>query len=141
MFRLVYKDYIESALATVLQIVEEADDDNGDVLVFLPGQEEIEDLATLLKKELQEDKDILARTLKQVEGSGSKNGGGDIVQKIDGIGTDLTSGKVASIVNGIMVCVLYAALPPEAQMMAFAPKPQGCSRKVILATNIAETSG
>ena len=125
----------------MLQIVEEADEDNGDVLVFLPGQEEIEDLATLLKKELQEDKDILARTLKQVEGSGSKSGGGDIVQNIDGIGTDLTSGKVASIVNGIMVCVLYAALPPEAQMMAFAPKPQGCSRKVILATNIAETSG
>ena len=119
----------------MLQIVEEAEDDTGDVLVFLPGQEEIEDLATLLKKELQEDKDILARTLKQVEGSG------DVVQKIDGIGTDLSSGKVASIVNGIMVCVLYAALPPEAQMLAFAPKPQGCARKVILATNIAETSG
>ena len=119
----------------MLQIVEGADDDNGDVLVFLPGQEEIEDLATLLTKELQEDKDILARTLKQVEGRG------DIVQNIDGMGTDLSSGKVASIVNGIMVCVLYAALPPEAQMLAFAPKPQGCSRKVILATNIAETSG
>jgi hypothetical protein len=39
-----------------------------------------------------------------------------------------------------MICVLYAALPPEAQMMAFAPKPEGCTRKIILATNIAETS-
>jgi HrpA-like RNA helicase len=39
-----------------------------------------------------------------------------------------------------LVCVLYAALPPEAQLAAFARKPPGCVRKVILATNIAETS-
>lgn len=41
------------------------------------------------------------------------------------------------IVNGVLICVLYAALPPEAQMLAFRPKPDGCSRKIILATNIA----
>jgi HrpA-like RNA helicase len=35
---------------------------------------------------------------------------------------------------------MYAALPPEAQLAAFAEKPAGCRRKVILATNIAETS-
>jgi hypothetical protein len=108
-----------------LQIHEESDD--GDILVFLPGQEEIEDLASLLKKHLEADKE-LARSLT-----------GDIVQNLHGIGTDL-SGKTATIVNGVMICVLYAALPPEAQMMAFAPKPEGCTRKIILATNIAETS-
>jgi HrpA-like RNA helicase len=35
---------------------------------------------------------------------------------------------------------LYAALPTEAQMFAFRPKPKGCTRKIILATYIAETS-
>jgi hypothetical protein len=32
---------------------------------------------------------------------------------------------------------LYAALPPDAQMNAFRPKPDGCVRKIILSTNIA----
>ena len=37
------------------------------------------------------------------------------------------------------VCPLYAALPPEAQMRAFDLPPPG-TRKVVVATNIAETS-
>jgi HrpA-like RNA helicase len=119
-------DYIESALATAIQIHEEADE--GDVLVFLPGREEIEDLASLLRRHLDQE-----NTLQQAFTS-------DIVQAVQGMGTNL-DGKVASIINGVMICVLYAALPPEAQMIAFQPKPAGCSRKIILATNIAETSG
>lgn len=39
----------------------------------------------------------------------------------------------------LIVCPIFAALPPEEQVKAFAPAPQG-TRKVILATNIAETS-
>lgn len=120
------EDYIDSALATAMQIHEEADD--GDILVFLPGQEEIEDLASLLKRHLDQQK-TLQRQLTSA----------DIVQSVQGMGTNL-DGKAASIINGVMVCVLYAALPPEAQMIAFQPKPEGCSRKIILATNIAETS-
>jgi HrpA-like RNA helicase len=38
-----------------------------------------------------------------------------------------------------MVCPLYAALPSNLQHKAFVPTPRGF-RKVILATNIAETS-
>lgn len=110
-----------------MQIHEEADE--GDVLIFLPGQEEIEDLASLLRRHLDAEK-----TLEEALTSR------DIVQVLQGIGTNV-DGKVASIVNGVMICVLYAALPPEAQMMAFQPKPDGCTRKIILATNIAETSG
>jgi HrpA-like RNA helicase len=121
------QDYIESALATSIQIHEEADE--GDVLVFLPGREEIEDLASLLRRHLDQE-----NTLQQAFTSS------DIVQAVQGMGTNL-DGNVASIVNGVMICVLYAALPPEAQMIAFQPKPAGCSRKIILATNIAETSG
>ena len=47
----VVEDYLEAALATVLQIHqhEPSTDGNGDILVFLPGQEDIESMATLLK--------------------------------------------------------------------------------------------
>jgi HrpA-like RNA helicase len=121
------EDYIDAALSAALQI--HADADDGDILVFLPGQEEIEDIASLLKKHLNEDENLIQSV-----------SSGDVVQSIRGIGTDIISGSNAAIVNGVLVCVLYAALPPEAQLFAFQPKPEGCTRKIILATNIAETS-
>jgi HrpA-like RNA helicase len=103
-------------------------DGNGsDVLVFLTGQDEIEDLASLLKRHLEDLKN---------DDSADQNVKGDIVQNIKGIGTSINSGN-SLIVNGVLICVLYASLPPEQQMLAFRPKPKGCSRKVILATNIA----
>jgi HrpA-like RNA helicase len=39
----------------------------------------------------------------------------------------------------VEVCPLFAALPPEQQLKAFTPTPPG-RRKIILSTNIAETS-
>ncbi|MEQ2304534.1 putative ATP-dependent RNA helicase dhx33 [Ameca splendens] len=39
----------------------------------------------------------------------------------------------------MVVIPLYASLPPAQQLRVFQPAPKGC-RKVILATNIAETS-
>ena len=124
------EDYIDSAMATALQI-HYGTDDGGDILVFLPGQEEIESLNQLLKRHLEEDRD----------GGKVQKHLSDIVQNVSGIGTTISSQKgAANIINGVMICVLYAALPPEVQMLAFAPKPKGCSRKIILATNIAETS-
>ena len=141
-------DYIDAALSAALQI--HRDGEEGDILIFLPGQEEIEDLAALLRKHLDEEAN-LARTLTSGEnGTGDdddddSNGGGsqkpavDIVQSLKGMGTNLNSGQHV-IVNGVLVCVLYAALPPEAQMFAFKPRPDGCTRKIILSTNIAETS-
>jgi len=118
------EDYIDAALCATLQIHEHSE--VGDILVFLPGQEEIEDLALLLKSHLDEAANL------------SKSLTGDVVQSLRGIGTDLS--KTANIINGVLVCVLYAALPPEVQMFAFQPKPEGCTRKIILSTNIAETS-
>mmetsp|Transcript_4688 Transcript_4688/g.5306 ORF Transcript_4688/g.5306 Transcript_4688/m.5306 type:complete len:925 (-) Transcript_4688:62-2836(-) len=126
-------DYIDSALSAALQIHYETDieDAGGDILIFLPGQEEIEDLNQLLKRHLEEDQNC-GRIQKHLS---------DIVQNVNGIGTTISSQKgAANIVNGVMICVLYAALPPEVQMLAFSPKPEGCTRKIILSTNIAETS-
>ena len=107
------------------------DGDGSDVLVFLTGQDEIEDLASLLKRyleDLEPDDDDDNNTKTKTNG--------DVVQNIKGIGTSINSGNTL-IVNGVLICVLYASLPPEQQMIAFRPKPEGCSRKVILATNIA----
>lgn len=39
----------------------------------------------------------------------------------------------------MLVCPLYAALPPHQQLAVFAVTPAGC-RKIVLATNVAETS-
>ena len=75
-----------------------------------------------------------------VKNATDSNAGGDVVQNIRGIGTNLDNNNAYSIVGGVLVCVLYAALPPEMQMLSFQPRPEGCTRKVILATNIAETS-
>lgn len=94
--------------------------------MFLPGQEEIEDLALLIRSHLDETANL------------TKSLTGDVVQSLRGIGTDLS--KTASIINGVLVCVLYAALPADIQMFAFQPKPEGCTRKIILSTNLAETS-
>jgi len=124
-------DYIYSALQTALQIHKYEDD--GDILIFLPGQEEIEALSTLLKKYLNEDANEKSKFISPQH----KNE--DIVQSIEGMGKDLNSSHNA-IINGVLVCVLYAALPPQAQMFAFRPKPKGCTRKIICSTNISETS-
>jgi len=117
---------MDAALVIALQIHEEGGD--GDILIFLPGQEEIENLSLLLKKhlEMQDDND-------------ANKPPKDLVQSIRGIGKNLHASG-SSMIKDVLVCVLYAALPPAAQMMAFQPKPDGCKRKIILSTNIAETS-
>ena len=93
-------------------------------LVFLPGQEEIEDLAGLLRFSLEEEEKERTWT-------------GDKVVAYQG---RKTLGGGSLLIGNVMICLLYAALPPEAQMVAFQDKPYGCDRKIILATNIAETS-
>ena len=128
-----YQDYVDAALNTVMQIYKNTPDGDGcDVLVFLTGQDEIEDLASLLKRYLED----LEPDNHDDDNNTKTKTNGDVVQNIKGIGTSINSGNTL-IVNGVLICVLYASLPPEQQMIAFRPKPEGCSRKVILATNIA----
>eukprot|EP00668_Euglena_longa_P014547 GGOE01018537.1.p1 GENE.GGOE01018537.1~~GGOE01018537.1.p1 ORF type:complete len:689 (-),score=223.50 GGOE01018537.1:334-2400(-) len=93
-------DYVDAAITTVLQIHLQEGPLQGDMLVFLTGQEEIDDA----KKVLEE-----------------------------------RSRRLSATAMKLKVVPLYAALPPDKQMLAFAPAPPG-HRKVILSTNIAETS-
>ncbi|CAG8626402.1 478_t:CDS:2 [Paraglomus occultum] len=91
-------DYLDAALVTTFQI--HIEEEPGDILVFLPGQEEIETLKKLIKD----------------------------------YGTTLAADKMK-----IIPCPMFAALPAEKQAKVFEPAPRD-TRKVILATNIAETS-
>ena len=102
--------YIDRCLNCILQIVlsEKEEDKNGDILVFLPGQEDIEDLQELLKSKKEE------------------------------ILNELPNNNIE-----FKVLPLYGSLPSNQQLKIFRPlknKKGKTIRKIILATNIAETS-
>lgn len=89
---------IDSCLRVVMQI--HRTEEPGDILVFLPGQEEIEEL----QKEIETN----------VKRLGSK-------------------------IRELLIRPIYANLPTDMQSRVFEPTPPG-ARKVVIATNIAETS-
>lgn len=91
-------DFLDSALMTIFQIHNK--NIVGDILVFLSGQEEIEDLERLIKEYLP---------------------------------------QCPPKCLNIIVCTLFANLPSHKQAKVFEKTPKDC-RKVILSTNIAETS-
>ncbi|RMJ27728.1 hypothetical protein PHISP_01372 [Aspergillus sp. HF37] len=91
-------NYLAAAITTVFQI--HVTQGQGDILVFLTGQEEIE----AADMSLQE-----------------------------------TAKKLGSKIPEMVICPIYANLPSELQTKIFEPTPPG-ARKVVLATNIAETS-
>ncbi|CAE6490669.1 unnamed protein product [Rhizoctonia solani] len=95
-------DYVEAAIRTVLMIHQA--EDEGDILVFLTGEEEIEDACRKIRLE--------------AEGlsSGGKDGPGPL-----------------------LVVPLYSSLPPAQQQRIFDSAPPG-GRKVVVSTNVAETS-
>jgi pre-mRNA-splicing factor ATP-dependent RNA helicase DHX16 len=92
-------DYVDAAVVTVLQI-HVSQPLNGDILVFLTGQEEIETAAEIL------------------------------TQRCRNLGNRIPE---------LIVCPIYANLPSEQQAKIFEKTPKE-ARKVVLATNIAETS-
>ncbi|KAI0601342.1 P-loop containing nucleoside triphosphate hydrolase protein [Biscogniauxia sp. FL1348] len=91
-------NYLTAAITTVFQI--HTSQGQGDILVFLTGQDEIEAAEQQL--------------------------------------TD-TARKLGNRVKELIVCPIYANLPSDLQSKIFEPTPPG-ARKVVLATNIAETS-
>ncbi|XP_035675266.1 putative pre-mRNA-splicing factor ATP-dependent RNA helicase PRP1 isoform X1 [Branchiostoma floridae] len=99
------RDYLEAAIRTVIQI-HMCEETEGDILLFLTGQEEIEEACKRMKRE------------------------------VDNLGPEVGEMKVIP---------LYSTLPPNLQQRIFesAPpnKPNGAiGRKVVVSTNIAETS-
>lgn len=101
------RDYLEAAIRTVIQIHDcEAE---GDILLFLTGEEEIEDACRKISLEVDE-------------------------------------GARANDAGPLKVYPLYGTLPPAQQQKIFEPAPKSRipggrpGRKVVVATNIAETS-
>jgi pre-mRNA-splicing factor ATP-dependent RNA helicase DHX16 len=92
-------DYVDACVVTVLQI-HVSQPLNGDILVFLTGQEEIETAAEIL------------------------------MQRAKNLGSRIPE---------LLICPIYANLPSDQQAKIFEKTPKS-ARKVVLATNIAETS-
>lgn len=96
-------NYVEACLRTAIQIhLYEGD---GDILIFLTGEDEIETVV-----------DRLQKSIKMAEHSSA----------------NCHQGPVA-------VFPLYSALPPSQQRLVFESLPEG-TRKIVVATNVAETS-
>ncbi|KAK8654406.1 hypothetical protein V6N13_128374 [Hibiscus sabdariffa] len=99
------RDYLEAAIRTVVQI--HMCEPPGDILVFLTGEEEIEDACRKITKEV---------------------------------------GNMGDQVGPVKVVPLYSTLPPAMQQKIFEPalppvKEDGpAGRKIVVSTNIAETS-
>nr|CAB3237833.1 putative pre-mRNA-splicing factor ATP-dependent RNA helicase DHX16 [Phallusia mammillata] len=99
------RDYLEAAIRTVVQI-HMCEEGEGDVLLFLTGQEEIDEACRRIK------------------------------QEVDNMGPD---------VGDLKVIPLYSTLPPAQQQRIFEKAPPNkengaIGRKVVVSTNIAETS-
>ncbi|KAJ0691657.1 putative RNA helicase [Helianthus annuus] len=99
------RDYLEAAIRTVVQI--HMCEPPGDILVFLTGEEEIEDACRKITKEV---------------------------------------GNLGDQVGPVKVVPLYSTLPPAMQQKIFEPAPAPLTeggpagRKIVISTNIAETS-
>lgn len=91
-------DYLDAALVTVMQI--HLTEPQGDILLFLTGQEEIDTSCEILYERMK---------------------------------------ALGPSVPELIILPVYSALPSEMQSKIFDPAPPG-SRKVVIATNIAETS-
>jgi HrpA-like RNA helicase len=154
------ESFVDAALTTVLQVSADKDaaGEDGDVLVFLPGQEDIDDLCSLLRAR----SDALAAAAARARGRADearRAGTRDVFDDDDDDeGKDAAVARASAPaaadpdaavttlddeallrVRPLHICPLYASLSPAAQLAAFEPPPAG-TRKVIVSTNIAETS-
>lgn len=98
-------DYLEAAIKTVVQI--HIHEPPGDILIFLTGEEEIEDACRKITREVQ---------------------------------------NLGDQTGPLKVVPLYSTLPPAMQQKIFEPAPPSAKeggrpgRKIVVSTNIAETS-
>ena len=134
-------DYLAQAVETVLQI--HAHQPPGDVLLFLTGQQEVDAAVTLLRERAHDSVSHSAarkeqqqqqQQQQQQKGGGGHGGGHG--------GAQLKHTELLYGLGGLTLHVLplYSGLGSEQQLRAFEPPPHPNCRKVIVATNIAETS-
>ncbi|KAL8426648.1 hypothetical protein Efla_005905 [Eimeria flavescens] len=121
------EDFLEAALLSVLQI-HLGDAGDGDILVFLPGQEEIETLAAMLRSKLK---------LLDAFAAKHRQDTGEQVEFSVRLGDEVYRHRK---LERLLVCPIYAALPFDKQQQVLLPAPPQYTRKAVLATNIAETS-
>jgi len=124
----------ESPERIVAQIVSSAlSEETGDVLVFLPGAREIRRTQTLIEERLRGAPDAAANSAPR--GGGIEAGGG--TPRGAGLAEANSPPHVAA--SRVVVLPLFGELSAGEQDAALAPG-DGGARKVVLATNIAETS-
>ncbi|KPI90476.1 ATP-dependent RNA helicase-like protein [Leptomonas seymouri] len=127
------KDYVEATVACARQLHER--EPAGDILCFLTGEAEIERAANSLMKGFQVSDAA-------VDDEGSELSGAQRVSS-EGAGADMKSGCSSSTAlarpTRAVVLPLYGALSLKDQQKVFDTYPPG-TRKIVLATNIAETS-
>jgi len=107
-------NYIRAAIDAVMSI-HRSESILGDILVFFPGIEDIQMALELLSQRLEE------------------------LSSSRGIGSSGTGSREGFILHDMVVLPLHSSLSTSAQIAVFDPAPTN-KRKVILATNIAETS-
>jgi len=111
-------DYVATAVETAINI--NLGDLPGDILIFLTGQDECERAVAWLREE----NDAFQRPGARAGRRGTLPGGG---------------GSGGELQLRLYPLPLYAGIPASAQLNAFEPPPRG-TRKVVVATNVAETS-
>lgn len=116
-------DFLEGALIAILQI--HIFRKPGDMLVFLPGQEDIDGLQRLLGEK------------RQVIADRRRDAPDEPIFTAQEAGQ--LAGPPAKQVGDFVVRPIFAALPFDQQELVFQAPPPGV-RKIVLATNIAETS-
>lgn len=111
------ESYLDASITAALQVHYD-EEPGGDILVFLTGQDEIEAAERLLRD--RADALMAGNTTDTTKNTNTS---------ISASGTGL----------GLSIVPMYAALPPELQMKAF-QSAEPFTRKIVLSTNIAETS-
>ncbi|KDN47150.1 P-loop containing nucleoside triphosphate hydrolase protein [Tilletiaria anomala UBC 951] len=121
------EDWADAALRTILQV--HLENPPGDVLVFMTGQEEIEKLRSQLESY---GKELKAWHETKLEGAPAED--------VNGAGNPNKRRRISKQPpDDMLVLPMYAALGSDASMAVFQPTPPR-TRKIVLATNIAETS-
>ena len=98
-------NYINTSVTTAIAIHMTQEDNDGDILIFLTGQDEVDQVVSAL------------------------------IDKAN----DLKSYKKSRSLKNLWILPLYGSLPMNEQLKVFENTPKN-TRKVIVATNIAETS-